>query len=339
MKALGYQAKDAVLAAPYAEILLELAIEKGVEGSELLEKAGIREAVLRNPDALLSYEQMVGLVRHAIALSGDPALGLAYGTRLTFTTHGAMAQAAMSAETVGQALAAMQKYYRIRMALVEWKFFIEGDDAVLQLDDKIGLADLMPFMVESLFVALMMVNLLFFGTRLMQGGRCLLNYSRPAYADAYEEYFNAQMEFDAGVNQLRFNKAFLDLPMALANPVAKRLAEKECEEQLRAVDEQETLVVKVKRMLQAEQGVIPSMEEVADMLHITSRTLRRQLQAFDTSFQDILSDVRKSRALEMLRGTEKSVDDIAHELGYSDPSNFGRAFRKWTGKSPSDFRE
>jgi AraC-like DNA-binding protein len=80
------------------------------------------------------------------------------------------------------------------------------------------------------------------------------------------------------------------------------------------------------------------MEEIAEDLHMSSRTLRRQLQQFDTSFQDLLTDVRKQRALTLLKTTDKPIDQIAAELGYSDPSNFGRAFRKWIGKSPSDWR-
>ncbi|MCP5163060.1 MAG: AraC family transcriptional regulator [Hahellaceae bacterium] len=338
MKAISSLAKDAIVFATYGEILFELALEKGVDGDLLLERSGIRESVLRNPDAMLSNEQFVALVRHTLEMTATPSLGLSYGARLTFTTHGSMAQAAISSESLGKALVMLEKYYRIRFAFIEWKFFTEGDEAVLQLDENLGLEDLTPFVVECLFVALMMVNFLLFGTKLMRTGRCLLSYPRPDYADEYDTYFHASVEFDQPVNQLRFDKQFLDLPLALSNPVAQRVAEKDCEAQLRSLAQHETIVIKVKRMLQSEQGPIPSMEDVADMLHMTSRTLRRQLQSFDTSFQDILNEVRKKRALAMLRATDKSVDDIAHALGYSDPSNFGRAFRKWTGKSPSDFR-
>ena len=145
--------------------------------------------------------------------------------------------------------------------------------------------------------------------------------------------------FNSHSNQLRFDKQYLTLPMVLANSVARRLAEQKCEEQLKAVDDIDSIVAKVRRCLQSDPDSIPTMDEVSERLHMTSRTLRRQLQSFGTSFQDLLSDIRKTRAVQLLQNTDKSVDDIAFELGYSDPSNFGRAFKKWTGKSPSCIRK
>jgi len=349
-----YQSGDAILLAHYGEILYELAIEKGADPELLLANTGIRESVLRNPEANLSYEQFIELVNNALKLTNEPALGLYYGTRLKFTTHGAMGQASISSENVSGAIAAIIKYYRTRFAFIEMSFFIDGDEAVIQLDESLGLGSLKYFLIEALFISIMDVSKFLFGPTLVQTGRCFVSYPAPSYVNQYFSFFvggesssndiSAQkltdmISFNAPSNQIRFDKQYLMLPMVLANTVARRLAEQECEEQLKAVDDTGSIVSKVTNLLQKDPETIPSMECVADSLHMTSRTLRRQLQAFGTSFQDLLADIRKKRALDLLQNTDKPVDEIAYELGYSDPSNFGRAFRKWTGTSPSGVRK
>jgi len=349
-----YQSGDAILLAHYGEILYELAIEKGADPELLLVNTGIRESVLRNPEANLNYEQFIELVNNAIKLTNEPALGLYYGTRLKFTTHGAMGQASISSDNVSEAIAAIIKYYRTRFAFIEMSFFIDGDEAVIQIDDNLALGSLKSFLVEALFISIMDVSKFLFGPTLVQTGRCLVSYPAPSYVNQYFSFFvgpesngdevpiqrlTDMITFNTPFNQIRFDKQHLMLPMVLANTVARRLAEQECEEQLKAVDDTDSIVSKVTHLLQNDSETIASMECVADSLHMTTRTLRRQLQAFGTSFQDLLAETRKKRALDLLQNTDKPVDEIAYELGYSDPSNFGRAFRKWTGTSPSGVRK
>ncbi|WP_250656382.1 AraC family transcriptional regulator [Alkalimarinus coralli] len=349
-----YHAADAILLAHYGEILYELAIEQGADPELLLENTGIRESVLRNPEATLNYEQFTELANNALRLTNNPALGLYYGTRLKFTTHGAMGQASISSDNLSEAISSIIKYYRTRFAFIEMSFFIDGNDAVIQLDENLGLGVLKSFLIEALFVSILDVSKFLFGPTLVRTGSCRVSYSPPSYIDQYFNFFvgseksdaefaeqklKEMITFNSPSNQLRFDKQYLTLPMVLANSVARRLAEQKCEEQLKAVDDIDSIVAKVRRCLQSDPDSIPTMDEVSERLHMTSRTLRRQLQSFGTSFQDLLSDIRKSRAVQLLQNTDKSVDDIAFELGYSDPSNFGRAFKKWTGKSPSCIRK
>jgi AraC-like DNA-binding protein len=91
-------------------------------------------------------------------------------------------------------------------------------------------------------------------------------------------------------------------------------------------------------MLLEQPGRFPGIEELADRLHVTSRTLRRKLQAEGTSYASILASVRKDLAIQHLRTTRMKVDEIAEALGFSDVASFRQAFRKWTGRSPSDYR-
>ena len=172
MNAPGKTGNLPVIRAHYADILCQLAEEKGAARPELLRSADIRPAMLGHPDNFITVEQFSSLCRSALALSHDPALGLEYGKRLKFTTHGSLSQAAISCDNIGQALTVLIKYFRIRLVYMNLSFFTEGSDAVLQLDIVHALDDLHRFNAEVVLASLMDVNLLLFGRRLLDGGSC-----------------------------------------------------------------------------------------------------------------------------------------------------------------------
>lgn len=329
-----------VIRAHYADILCQLAEEKGASRPALLAAANLRASMLGHPDNLITLEQFIALNRAALEQSDDPALGLAYGRRLKFTTHGALSQAAVSSDTVEQALKVLIKYFRIRFGYMELTFFTEGEDAVVQLDIQHDLEDLYVFTVEVVMASIMDVNLLLFGDRLLEGGRCRLAYPAPGHRAAYRELFGDRVAFGQSANQLRFRRQFLGLPIALSNPVTRRVAEAQCEEEMRSMAAAVSTAGRVTRLLgSVQRGPMPGLDAVAEQMHVSPRTLRRQLSQENTHFQVILDGVRHRRALDLLGRSRLTIDEIAWRLGYSDPSNFGRAFRKWEGVSPSVWRE
>ncbi|MDG0902637.1 ornithine utilization transcriptional regulator OruR, partial [Pseudomonas sp. L01] len=96
---------------------------------------------------------------------------------------------------------------------------------------------------------------------------------------------------------------------------------------------------RVRRLLLARPGDFPDLEQAARELHTSGRSLRRHLSSLGTTYQQVLDDVRKRLALQYLTTTQLPLYEIALLLGFNDSSNFRRAFRKWTGKLPSDYRE
>ncbi len=329
-----------VMRAHYVDILCQLAEEKGVRRADLLSAADIRNSQLSHPDNLITGDQFAELCRAALKRTGDPELGLEFGLRLKITTHGALSQASISCDTLEQAIRVLAKYLPIRFPYLIMDLSLEGDEAVIQMDVLHDMHDLYRFNIEVFLGALMDVSALLLGAGILKGGRCLVNFPRPAGVDRYTVLFGEMICFDAGVNQLRFNKQFLALPMLLANPVARRVAEAQCEEEARKLQASTSITSQVVRMLESvRDGRVPGLEEVAAQLHVSSRTLRRQLAAEGTRFQQLQDTVRHHRALDLLRRSlQMSIDEIAEHLGYSDPSNFSRAFRKWEGISPSAWR-
>lgn len=330
-----------VIRAYYVEVLGQLVEEQGSHREALLRQAGLPEARLNPPDTLLTVAEFVAACRAAIELTDDPALGIAFGQRLKFTSHGALAQAAISCATIDKALTLLARYFVIRFAYIDLHFFTEGEEAVIQLDLRHGFDDLYIFNVEAVMASLMDVNALLFGRRLMDGGSCRLKYATPEpdHRACYQPLFGDAVRFGQAANQLRFRRELLQLPVALHNPVTKRLAEAECEAELQAMYRHRGVAGRVRLLLEGiSQEPLPGIEQVADKLHVSARTLRRQLRHEGAGFQSILDEVRAQRARWLLSRTDESIDVIAWKLGYSDASNFGRAFRKWEQVSPSVYR-
>ncbi|RMJ02577.1 HTH-type transcriptional regulator VirS [Marinobacter litoralis] len=317
-----------------------MAEEKGVRRTDLLAASGIRNAQLSHPENLVTGDQFAELCRQALSRTGDPGLGLEFGLRLKFTTHGAMSQAAVSCDTLGQAIQVLMKYLHIRFAFLSMELSIEDDEAVVDLDILHDMPELYRFNLEVFLAALLDVSNLLVGPRLFEGSSCRVKYSRPEGVALYTTLFGEDIFFNSGVNQLRFHKSCLELPMLLANPVARRVAEAECEEQSRKLRASSSVAQQVLQLLESiRDGRLMGLEEVAAKLRVSSRTLRRQLATEGARFQDLQDKVRHHRALDLMRDNgQMSIDEIAERLGYSDPSNFSRAFKKWEGVSPSAWR-
>jgi len=117
------------------------------------------------------------------------------------------------------------------------------------------------------------------------------------------------------------------------------MAAKHCEEELQSIPNRSNLLSQVKSLIVANLAERITQEEVAEHLYMGTRTLKRRLKALGMTYQELVDNTKKSLAIEYLTQTEKTVEDIGWSLGYSDPSNFGRAFRRWTELSPSNYRE
>ena len=129
-----------------------------------------------------------------------------------------------------------------------------------------------------------------------------------------------------------------DGPAALADARTHAMALEMCEQLLDEVNRAGGVAADIRRLLIEQPGRYPSIETIASQLNMHSRALRRRLEAEGTSYRELLAEVRMRLAIEYLRKTQMTNEEIASRLGYSEAANFRHAFTRWTGKSPSDFR-
>ncbi|MBV6574014.1 helix-turn-helix transcriptional regulator, partial [Acinetobacter baumannii] len=138
---------------------------------------------------------------------------------------------------------------------------------------------------------------------------------------------------------ISFDKKYLGLKLVNADPIARQIAINQCEAELSALGERHRLAMRVRDILSNSEHHYLSIENVAEYLHMSDRTLKRQLAAEGTSFSTLVDEVRYRHATSLLSRTDYSLEQIADELGYSDVANFSRAFKRWSGRSPSNWRK
>ena len=165
-----------------------------------------------------------------------------------------------------------------------------------------------------------------------------LNYAPLAPPSEYERLLGVPVLFNQPHNQVCFPEYLLEVPVSTANAISRGLAESECEKLLTQLDQGQDLVIQIRHQLD-KMKAFPTLPTIAKAMNSSPRTINRQLAQLNTTYQHILDDVRREKAIDLLTYSKINIEQIAIQLGYNDPSNFGRAFRRWLGKSPRAFRK
>ncbi len=156
----------------------------------------------------------------------------------------------------------------------------------------------------------------------------------------YQNYYGADLHF--GFKQAKFglNSQVLEIKIPSADPITHRVYEAKCISELQRLNHDDavpSLIQRVHDYLELQKGVIPTMAETAQALGIPERTLRHQLQQFNTSYKEIREQLIKNKALKLIEYKEYSIEVIAELLGYSEPAAFNHAFKRWFGQSPRQY--
>ncbi len=313
--------------------LVRLVGRWNIPPAELLDGVGLRAADLEEPSARLPMSTMNALTARARALTGEPGLGFYLGLQKQISMYGFLGFAMMTAATLRECLELAVKFTPTLTAAVTLRLEVEDDVASLVVDEHVDMGDVQDIAVISLLVGL---------TRL---GTALTGREVPTVAELsipdrgyYRRFAHLlAMRFDQPVTRVVFDAAFLEVPMALADPDALRLARQHCEADLDALGFDASIDAAVRRLLWADRGP-RSLSEIALKLGVSPRTLARRLAALGISFSVIVDQSRFERASALLRSTGSSLDNIADELGYSTMTSFVRAFQRWTGATPAAYR-
>jgi len=166
-----------------------------------------------------------------------------------------------------------------------------------------------------------------------------VEFDQPVYVERYEALFGRPVEFAAAHNQLRLDKASLALRNPEHCPGTWRQLLELCETDLEQRTRTRSLRERVTQLLGPMlKGQEPSLQQIASRLQLPTWTLRRKLEEEGTSYRGILNDTRRDLAMAYIRDTEAAFGEIAWLLGFSSPEAFQRAFKRWSGQTPGDYR-
>lgn len=319
----------------YAVLIEEVAGAFGV-GPELMRTAGVDRGVLADPSGRLSARQAGALLEHARDLTGEPGFGYELGLRSSLTSHGAMGFGLLTSATLREAIELGVEFSRVRLPMLQIGLVVDGDQAAVDVQQVFPIGRVRPHLFELFLVGLARMTPVLLTGRSMHDNELWFDGPEPAYFERYRDRI-PPARFDTGVNQLRFPAAFLDLPIETGNQVAAREVQVQIAGELTRIGLTDDVLPRVQSLLSS-GGVGYDLDSVARALHLSPRTLRRRLHERGATFHALVSEARRAEAAKMLRNSVLTVEQIAEHLGYADPGNFCRAFKRWTGRTPGQFR-
>ncbi|MBB3179064.1 AraC family transcriptional regulator [Variovorax sp. Sphag1AA] len=318
--------------------LTDALAERGVNVADLFAGTGIPPEAVSDPQTRISHRQKIALFGNVLRLTPEPAIGLIAGGRQRISDFGVFGYAVLSSATLADAIAFGIEHVRLAGPVLEKTFRVEGGTAIFEARDVMDLGPLLPLATEFWFSSIQaLVERVL--ERQFKGQRLLLPYAAPSYASRYAEFLRCPVEFDAGVMQWQFDASLLGMPLPNANPITADACASFCSRMLEDLEGEPALVKSIKEACLNSMSDLPRAEEMAERLHLSPRTLHRRLVEAGTSYQAIIDGLRERLAIEFLERTDLSVDQIAERSGFSDVSNFRKAFKKWTGQTPAYYRE
>jgi AraC-like DNA-binding protein len=307
---------------------------QGCDVPRLLAQAGLDPLILNEPTGRCPFEQGVALWRCAIEATGDEAFGLKVASYFKHTSFHALSYGIIASSTLKEAFERIRRYCHVVSDAVEYQLLRCGSEYHFVIHP----ADNVPFASVDAAVALHLRMCRSFVGHDYSPLRIELRRPRPAKVHEFETVLRAPLYFGCEQNRLVFDVESIERLLDTANPELARHNDAIALQYLARI-ERGNIQARVREVLmrRLECGE-PSQEDVSAFLSMSARTLQRRLGESGTTYKEILDETRHALALTYLTAPENSLSDVTYLLGFSACSSFTRAFRRWTGLSPSAWR-
>jgi AraC-like DNA-binding protein len=321
-------------------LLIAKAIDaNGLDSRELFAKAGLDYKKLRDPVARFSFPAVVRLWQFATETTRDPGFGLSVASYWHPTTLHALGYSWLASKNLEEAFERAVRYSRIVNTAANGMLRIERSAAgyCLVIDG----GGLKPHPASaSLDAALAMLMVM---SRAAYGEdfrplRVSLQRDKPEGHQRFSDFFSAPVDFSQAENAMWLDPEVVAEPLVTANPELVRINDQIVIDYLAQIDRSDvTMRVKAELIERLPNGQVGE-EEIASSIHVSRRSLQRKLREQGISFTQLLENTRRELGLQYVRDPQHSFNEIAFLLGFAEPGNFSRAFKRWYGKSPSQFR-
>lgn len=305
----------------------------------LLRTIGLDRDAIADESLRIPYADLMMLATHAAALTKDTAFGLRVGAKVKLQEYGVIGKSILSSSTLREALQAQERYLPIWTTVGSFRLQEEGKAAQLswefgkmplpesQQDCEMTMATIARFVRSSLINGLKLQEVWF-------------QHRKPKEITEHAGIFGAPVHFCMPTNALIFDRRCLDLPVTTANIKSHRectaAAEKLLAESTRGASYSQCVLSFVRREL---DGGAIDLESAARHLGVSRRTLQRRLREEDCDYRNLVQQARQNLSDYFLRGNPQTATETAYALGYSEPSAFQHAFRKWHGMSPGAYKQ
>jgi len=317
-------------------LLVSLGAEHGLSARDCLHGSGISVESLEDLSREVEASQELTVVRNLSRLLAHvPAIGLEAGQRYRSHGYGIMGYALLSSRSLRSALDFAIRYLDLTFAFNRYRSETLPEGLRVVLDDSAIPEDCRQFLVErdvTSTVAIMRQLIL----KPLPVQRVSFRFARPSYAERLEEFFRGPVFFGETAHAIVVSTQWVDQPLPQGDEPTVRLCEEQCRDLLDGRRARTRISERVRQRLLRPQSTA-KMDEVAAELGMAPRTLHRLLDSEGTSFRQLVDEVRRALAEEML-SHRMTVEEVAERLGYSEASSLFHAFKRWTGVSPRQYR-
>lgn len=309
----------------------------GVDCRAIFPELGLDYAALDDPDARFAQDAMTRLWQRAVELSGNPAIGLNMAKVVRPASFHVVGYALMSSRTLKDGLARLVRYQRIIAEGADLSFrpTPSGYELILAIHGD-RLQPARQSAEASLAYALAFCR--WMTGKPLRPQQILFQGAPPADLQPFHQVFQAPLKFHAAHYALLFERADLEAPLPTANEALAQLHDRFAGEYLARFSESRVTHLARQVLCRLLPQGEPKREAVAQALHLSQRTLQRRLQEEGSSFQQLLDDTRRELAEQYLGQPNLTLLEVAYLLGFADPSNFFRAFRRWFDMTPGEYR-
>ncbi len=306
----------------------------------LLAHAGVDAASVEDPDGRIPFARYVALMRAAKEATGDQALAVSFGEAVDVVDISIVGLIGQASETMLDGFTQLNRYVRL-IADVHLdgaeRFVMKRDNQGLWLSDQRANPNAFPELTESAFSHIVA------GSRRSSVRRWIkevrFTHARPACTAEYERIFEVPVLFSSDRNAMRIDEGILEHKLGMLSRYVFGVLTEHADALLEKMSRTSTTQGEVEGLLMPilHKGEI-TMEAIAAKLGVSRQTLYRDLRKEGVTYEQVLDGLRHRLAVEYISGRKISVNEAGYMVGFADPASFSRAFKRWTGKSPSDFR-
>lgn len=307
-----------------------------VDTDELLHLAGIDRKVVEDPDGEVSFSQMRAFWQNAFRLSGDPYLGIHAAQHVEIGDYKCLDYLTVHAATVGASMQNFCRYMILINTWIHWEIEEQNDEVILRMSSNAGAIP--PHSYEFVFAIYTK------RVRQITSDNWIpevvhFPFPAPTNIQPHRDYFKTSVQYDAPVGEFVISRESWNEPV----PNSDQQLYKVMDEHARMLMAQRPMpddfvgVVR-KEIVRELHGGEALRDTIAEKLHMSPRTLQRRLDENGVAYADLLDDVRSELAKAKLQGGDLSLAEIGFLLGFSEQSSFNRAFKRWTGKTPREYR-
>jgi AraC-like DNA-binding protein len=337
MTRIGFAAR--IYPATKLAMVTDALIAVGASPAQALRGTGLSLEELHAPGTQISLDQLVTGYQNALRLAPGPTLAYRLGSNIHVSLYGMYGYAILCSTNFRHTMDFAVRYHELAAPLASISF-AEMDQAGIwtiepllhrQMD-----AELYRFIVELQLGTHVSLHRDVMGPPFVPREVCV-SY-RPADAELLSTLIGCPIRVEQPANQLIFDAKWLDAAPELGNRITFSALTEVCKHLIEDMQRRTGIAGRVREILLQTLANPPSFDEIAEHLGTTTRTLRRQLRDENVSFRQLIDELRTHIAMKYLRETAMTNEDIAFALGFSDAANFRHAFRRWTKKTPREFR-